>query len=489
MRLDKRPIKQKLFLAAVSGYAVSIAMRIGLNLGMLGTEFDLYEPSEYWIACGFLLIDVLFLVGLLRPEKWKKLLALSLFLQCGLWWVWYGIQSGDVIYALMSFPINIAAEALLISYILSTRRGKTLRIMTGIFLELRMMETVSSIVFASYEAVESYGVALTQEAEASFLHERYLIRGLCMIAALLIKYGALLLLVLGLDRKGERELAEKPLPLKRGFLDAVEREKTERLCLECGESNSWEERTCRACGKELTEGTELFENFPDENSLSSTLRNAYDSLKRQDWISARECCETAMENGENSPWTNLGILLAELEYESFSELLKRPVRLELQELWQKTVRAAEGETKERLKRIRRMCFNLYEQQRLERQYAEALELRQGVTVEESVASAKGFARISGYRDAREQAEHSLTLAQERVYRAAMEEEKTENWREAQRLYESIPEWEDAARRGAACQKMQDCRGYTFRNCKIGTKLGVGALCLACAVLYFFLFRL
>ena len=470
MNLRKPSRRQKFLLIALGGYAVSLAMALGMELGLLTSAYEMRSFSECWLEWALILAHGIFLIGLFRPEKRKKLLLLSVLLQCGLSWYWYGQLVGDVLYALMSFPINLIAEALLISYILSTKRGKILQICTVAFLIIRIFETA---------------LYLLQMNDGYFSS----IWWIPVLAVVLARYGALVFMVFGLGTRGKTAPAEDIPRLDGKFLDSVERKELEKLCIFCGENRPYGEAVCKSCGKELKEEAALFENFPDESSLSPMLGNAYDSLKKQDWASAKESCEKAIENGENCPWAYIGMLLADLCYESFAELWNRPLRLELHGLWQKAMGAAEGETKERLKKIRRLCFNLSEQQRLEKQYLGALELRRAETAEDCVASAKGFARISGYRDAGEQAGLSLRLAQERIYHAAMEEERVENWSKAQQLYESIPEWEDAAQREEACQRMLERMESGLWNCGAGTKLGIGAACLVSALVFFLIFRI
>ncbi len=393
---QEKTSQQKLLLLALLGYTLSLTLLLG---GRLGIVFAYQEgrllPNDY-IIFGALLTNALFLAGLFRPEERKLLLAMSVLFRTLIWWHGYAAEMGSIVYGIFSFPINAIMEALLISCLLSTKRGKFLKGTTIGFMCLRAV-SAAAVLGGSMPPVFALATSL----------------------ALSLRCAALICLVLALGGKKQERKALPPL--NESFLAEAEREKTAYLCIHCGRDNPFGQRKCAHCGRALAEDLSLLEE-------------RYEAGEEQE---------------------HLDLLFRELGCEKFFDLLSCPERLELRANWRKAVETARGENKERLKKIRRLIYNCYEEQRLEKRYAQALSLRRSGQIQELIESAETFAGIAVYRDAQEQAEISLRQGKEQLYLEAQREAAAQNWGSARELYGRIPGWKDAGEQEQHCKKMYE----------------------------------
>lgn len=412
----------------------------------------------------------LYLVGMLQPQRRRKLLALTVGLGCLFRWLYYWSQVGDLLYALMSFPIELFPDALLIAFFLSPKRGKTLRIVTLTVHSLRLAEDIAEILQAySSHPSPYYGL--------------YLILGLL---ATILQFAAVFLLVLSLQGKssGTKQL---PYRAETELLTEAERERLFTLCPHCGGSEPYGSTLCSQCGKPIEDRLPEDFSLVDPAVLPPALQQAYGLLEQERWEEAQTLFEQTVNSSLCPAWANLGLLLAQKQYRSPAQLAEKPLRLELEPLWQRAVDAAPAEERKRMVYLRRLCFNLHEKQRLDRKYAEAQALQTSEDVNDRLDAVSAFARIVPHKDAAAQAYQSLLAAREGIYRDAWQAEMLEQFAKAYMLYACIPQWQDAADRLSFCRESIWQRSAALYNVGKGKRRLLTGLCIAALTLAFALY--
>ncbi len=435
---QKRSTKQKLLITAFLGYAMSTAMFLGAALGWYKEEYRIaYSDLKY--AFLILALNMGFLVGMLRPVKWRWLMAGSVILRVILWCYWYSLHlDGNLFFAVVQIMADLLPEAFLVSFLGSRRRGIVLSILTLLALWLRVAEGISWIV----ELVGVYSNADNESFGEILKNYPYIRYGFSMLEAMILRCAGLSCFVLGLKRKERRHRGEAKKPtLDESLLRSAGSEKVEQLCIFCGRGMTAEQRICPGCGKEK-------ETCPEEDIF---------------W-----------EAGPEQKYIDL--LLQELGYEELSQLLQRPVHLELQPNWQRAMDAAQGKTRQKMKRFRRLVYNRCQEEQLEELYCKALTLKAGEDVAEYMEAAKAFARVSGYKDAQTRAEQHLEMARKLLYAQAAAEEAAGEWVRAARNYDRIYFYGDAAKRRKHCAKMLERSAAPFYKSGWVVKVAIFLLC-------------
>ena len=195
-------------------------------------------------------------------------------------------------------------------------------------------------------------------------------------------------------------------------------------------------------------------------SAAPLLKRAFMFLEDGDWNSANEYCEKVLDMDPEDPSAYLGKLLSELRVRRPEALKDQAEPFDRSNNYQKAIRFCDAALKAELRGYITQINERNENARLTRIYDNAISARNAARDEAAYkAAAKEFRTISGFRDADTLAQQCMENAgvcrKNAVYaeaRTMMIGEEIENYIEAIKIFQTVPDWADANEQIAVCQK-------------------------------------
>lgn len=207
-----------------------------------------------------------------------------------------------------------------------------------------------------------------------------------------------------------------------------------------------------------TKETIVFNN--DNTDVAPLLERAFMFLEDEEWDRADEFFENVLNKDPKNAKAYLGKLLADLQISKFEELSGFYTTFSDNANYQKIIRFADDNLKDRVKNSNEKIARRIEEMRKKALYEDALEIMQTATTEEMFENAGYmFVEVKDYADSKEKAEECfekaevarkdtlLSDAKDMMYGS-----KTSNYESAVRLLEEIPGWKDADETALLCKK-------------------------------------
>ncbi len=190
------------------------------------------------------------------------------------------------------------------------------------------------------------------------------------------------------------------------------------------------------------------------------LERGFHFLEEQDWDNADEFFEAVLNKDTKNASAYLGKLLADLEISKFENLSGFYTTFSDNKNYEKIMRFADSELKEKVKNCNKIIARRLEDARKKDLYENALEIMESATTEEMFENAGYmFIEVMDYADAKEKSQECFekgeiarkdTILSEAE--ASMTGSNTANYVNAIALLEEIPGWKDADEKIIACKK-------------------------------------
>lgn len=198
-------------------------------------------------------------------------------------------------------------------------------------------------------------------------------------------------------------------------------------------------------------------------STAPLLKRAFMFLEDGDWDSANEYCEKVLDLDPECAEAYVGKLMAELQVKKQDDLKDRAEIFDDSNNYQKAIRFANEALKTTLTGYIAYINNRNETARLEGKYSQAIAAMKGAKTENSYLIAAGlFAKIDTYKDsatlAQECREQAEIARKNEIYDRAkglMQSDDHTKIRQALPLFESIPGWLDADDLKAQCPELAE----------------------------------
>ena len=227
-------------------------------------------------------------------------------------------------------------------------------------------------------------------------------------------------------------------------------------------------RGIKKLADEKPQTTAAKEKATSGNSVNTAalLRRAFMYLEDGEWESADEYCEKVLDMEPENPQAYLGKLMADMEVTSREQLRDVSQSFENSPDYRKILRFGDSALQNELKEYAAHIRDRIEQERQQKIYLRAKNImNRSMGITESTEAKKRyweaqslFASIEKYEDAKQMAEKCKQLADEvdfeDIYVEACKAQKTDfeiYLVRAMNLFQSIPQWKDAAKRAKDCE--------------------------------------
>lgn len=198
----------------------------------------------------------------------------------------------------------------------------------------------------------------------------------------------------------------------------------------------------------------------DNIELAPLLERGFMFLEDEEWDRADEFFEKVLNKDPKNAQAYLGKLLADLEVSSFEKLSEFHTTFSDSNFYEKIMRFADIDLKERVKNSNNIIARRVEDARKKALYEDALEIMQTATTEDMFENAGYmFVEVKDYADAKEKSEECFLRAEdarkdEILLRAkdSMYGNDTINYLTAIELLKEIPGWKDSDEIILKCKK-------------------------------------
>lgn len=198
----------------------------------------------------------------------------------------------------------------------------------------------------------------------------------------------------------------------------------------------------------------------DNIEVAPLLERGFMFLEDEEWDRADEFFEKVLNKDPKNAQAYLGKLLADLEVSSFEKLSEFHTTFSDSNFYEKIMRFADIDLKERVKNSNNIIARRVEDARKKALYEDALEIMQTATTEDMFENAGYmFVEVKDYADAKEKSEECFLRAEdarkdEILFRAkdSMYGNDTINYLTAIELLKEIPGWKDSDEIILKCQK-------------------------------------
>ncbi|MBO5432996.1 MAG: TIR domain-containing protein [Clostridia bacterium] len=198
----------------------------------------------------------------------------------------------------------------------------------------------------------------------------------------------------------------------------------------------------------------------DNIELAPLLERGFMFLEDEEWDRADEFFEKVLNKDPKNAQAYLGKLLADLEVSSFEKLSEFHTTFSDSNFYEKIMRFADIDLKERVKNSNNIIARRVEDARKKALYEDALEIMQTATTEDMFENAGYmFVEVKDYADAKEKSEECFLRAEdarkdEILLRAkdSMYGNDTINYLTAIELLKEIPDWKDSDEIILKCKK-------------------------------------
>lgn len=198
----------------------------------------------------------------------------------------------------------------------------------------------------------------------------------------------------------------------------------------------------------------------DNIEVAPLLERGFMFLEDEEWDRADEFFEKVLNKDPKNARAYLGKLLADLEVSSFEKLSEFHTTFSDSNFYEKIMRFADSDLKERVKNSNNIIARRVEDARKKALYEDALEIMQTATTEDMFENAGYmFVEVKDYADAKEKSEECFLRAEdarkdEILFRAkdSMYGNDTINYLTAIELLKEIPGWKDSDEIILKCKK-------------------------------------
>ncbi len=198
----------------------------------------------------------------------------------------------------------------------------------------------------------------------------------------------------------------------------------------------------------------------DSIEVAPLLERGFMFLEDEEWDRADEFFEKVLNKDPKNAQAYLGKLLADLEVSSFEKLSEFHTTFSDSNFYEKIMRFADSDLKERVKNSNNIIARRVEDARKKALYEDALEIMQTATTEDMFENAGYmFVDVKDYADAKEKSEECFLRAEdarkdEILFRAkdSMYGNDTINYLTAIELLKEIPGWKDSDEIIIKCKK-------------------------------------
>ncbi|MBP3559654.1 MAG: TIR domain-containing protein [Clostridia bacterium] len=198
----------------------------------------------------------------------------------------------------------------------------------------------------------------------------------------------------------------------------------------------------------------------DNIEVAPLLERGFMFLEDEEWDRADEFFEKVLNKDPKNARAYLGKLLADLEVSSFEKLSEFHTTFSDSNFYEKIMRFADSDLKERVKNSNNIIARRVEDARKKALYEDALEIMQNATTEDMFENAGYmFVEVKDYADAKEKSEECFLRAEdarkdEILFRAkdSMYGNDTINYLTAIELLKEIPGWKDSDEIILKCKK-------------------------------------
>ncbi len=198
----------------------------------------------------------------------------------------------------------------------------------------------------------------------------------------------------------------------------------------------------------------------DNIEVAPLLERGFMFLEDEEWDRADEFFENVLNKDPKNAQAYLGKLLADLEVSSFEKLSEFHTTFSDSNFYEKIMRFANSDLKERVKNSNNIIARRVEDARKKALYEDALEIMQTATTEDMFENAGYmFVEVKDYADAKEKSEECFLRAEdarkdEILFRAkdSMYGNDTINYLTAIELLKEIPGWKDSDEIILKCKK-------------------------------------
>lgn len=198
----------------------------------------------------------------------------------------------------------------------------------------------------------------------------------------------------------------------------------------------------------------------DNTDVAPLLERGFMFLEDKEWDRADEFFENVLNKDPKNAQAYLGKLLADLEVSSFEKLSEFHTTFSDSNFYEKIMRFADIDLKERVKNSNNIIARRIEEARKKAIYEDALEIMQTATTEDMFENAGYmFVEVKDYADAKEKSEECFLRAEDArkddiLLRAkdSMYGNDTINYLTAIELLKEIPGWKDSDEIILKCKK-------------------------------------
>lgn len=205
-------------------------------------------------------------------------------------------------------------------------------------------------------------------------------------------------------------------------------------------------------------------------NTASLLKRAFMFLEDRDWKQANAYCEKVLDLEPENAQAYLGKMMADRHASRFEDIGDVSVTLAQNANYKKVMRFGDEKLKSELQAILDRNDKQYEQNRLKERYQKALDLMNSVYPPKSIEDAeklkdfaKDFEALGDYQDAKALAEKCVNTAQKFIYDIAASKlemarlaKESSYFEDAAKLYEMVPDYQDATEKARMCQSESIC---------------------------------